>query len=97
MVSNSDNKVDLHVRVSQDVGRFARSEVDAGHYPSLDEVIEAGLRALQDDDGFPKVGTPEHAALKAQLERASKQADEGKFKTWDDLMVRIEEEKAKRA
>ena len=88
----------LHVTVSEAAEAIARGEVEAGHWDSLDEVVEAALHALhqsrlpESDDEDAADELSEHAL--ASIRRGLAQAERGEFVDPDDLLREIEARKA---
>lgn len=84
----------LNVTLPRHLERFARAEVSAGRFSSVDEVVREALRLLE------AVATPvtdaDIAALKAKLDEGARQADAGNFVTFEVVQQRIAGLKAKR-
>ena len=88
----------LHVTISEAAEAIARGEVEAGHWDSLDEVVEAALHALHEstlpwtDETDAAEGLSDGAT--ASIRRGMAQAERGEFVDPDDLLREIEARKA---
>lgn len=57
---------------------YVRGQIESGAYANLSEVVRAGIRLLMERDG-----ARQFYALKAQLEHAVREAEEGEFDDFD--------------
>ena len=88
----------LNVTVSEAAEAIARGEVEAGHWDSLDEVVEAALHALRQStlvwSDEVEVAEDLSDGATASIRRGMAQAERGEFVDPDDLLREIEARKA---
>ena len=89
------SNVQLNVRVPAELERFAREEVGAGRFASIDEVMVAGLQLLE--AMATPASEPDVDRLRAKLKRGAAQADRGEFVSPDETLAKIEAMKVNRA
>lgn len=92
MVANSN----LNITIPRELEQYARAEVSSGRFRSIDEVLAAGLLMLESADTSSSEARGDIDALRAKLQRGVKDADEGRFVTWEELQRRIDALKASR-
>ena len=67
-----------NVHLTQPMDAYVRGQIKSGAYANLSEVVRAGIRLLMERDG-----ARQFYALKADLEEAVREAEAGKFETFD--------------
>ncbi len=82
------NSASMTIRLTPDLESFVRSRVDSGHYRSVSEVIQEGLRLLlaRDDSVFGLAP----AEARSQIQVGWEQAERGELVDGEDLFRELE-------
>jgi len=67
-----------NVSLTGQMEKYVQKQLDAGAYANVSEVVRAGIRLLMEKDG-----ARQFYALKADLEAAVMDAEEGNFSAFD--------------
>lgn len=67
-----------NIHLTAPMQEYAQGQIASGAYANLSEVVRAGIRLLMEKDG-----ARQFYALKAELEAAHAEAENGAFETFD--------------
>lgn len=67
-----------NIHLTAPMQEYAQGQIASGAYANLSEVVRAGIRLLMEKDG-----ARQFYALKAELEAARAEAEDGTFETFD--------------
>lgn len=67
-----------NIHLTEPMQEYVQGQIKSGSYANLSEVVRAGIRLLMEKDG-----ARQFYALKADLERATADAEAGAFEAFD--------------